>query len=112
MPIEWESRHRLQKEPYEEVSFYVREGYNQAIEEKRNYMGFLLLLMQRLVTSSTRAIKDTLEKRAAVLENPWALAGLPRESIMNEEWSDLDGQLQLDTLMSFRLETLKTKSEK
>ena len=109
MPIEWESRHRLQKELYEEVSFYVREGYNQAIEEKRNYMGFLLLLMQRLVTSSTRAIKDTLEKRAAVLENPWALAGLPRESIMNEEWSDLDGQLQLDTLMSFRLETLKNE---
>ena len=65
--------------------------------------------MQRLVTSSTRAIKDTLEKRAAVLENPWALAGLPRESIMNEEWSDLDGQLQLDTLMSFRLETLKNE---
>ncbi len=111
MPIKWQSRHKLQQELYEEVSQYVREGYNQALEERRNYMGFLLLLMQRLVTSSTRAIKDTLEKRAAILENPWEFAGLPRESIMNEELADLDGQLQLDMLMSYKLEALKDEEK-
>ena len=48
----------------------MREGYNQAISEKKSYIGFLLILMQRLVTSSTRAIRTTLERRLEVLREP------------------------------------------
>ena len=54
--VSWSERHALQRQLYEAVSEYVRLGYNQAIKEKKTYVGFLLLLMQRLVTSSTRAI--------------------------------------------------------
>ncbi|GIW56408.1 MAG: hypothetical protein KatS3mg082_2812 [Nitrospiraceae bacterium] len=34
---------------YEAVTEYVREGYNQAMREKRSTIGFLMILMQRLV---------------------------------------------------------------
>jgi hypothetical protein len=47
-PVAWDEggdQHAL----YEAVSEYVRLGYNQARVEKRNAVGFLMLLMQRLV---------------------------------------------------------------
>src|SRR6266540_3081583 len=56
-PVSWEDRHREQKLLYEIVTEYVRDGYNQAMQEKRSYIGFLLILIQRLVVSSTRAIR-------------------------------------------------------
>ena len=55
---------------YEAVTEYVREGYNQAMREKRSYIGFLMILMQRLVVSSTSAIRTTLERRLEALEAP------------------------------------------
>jgi len=69
VPIAWEERHHRQRVLYDAVSDYVREGYNQAIREKRPYVGFLLLLMQRLVTSSTHAIRVTLERRLEALSS-------------------------------------------
>ena len=71
-PVAWESRHHLQQLLYEAVTDYVREGYNQALREKKRHIGFLMILMQRLVVSSTRAIRTTLERRLA------ARAGLQR----------------------------------
>jgi hypothetical protein len=56
-PVAWESRHHLQQLLYEAVTDYVREGYNQALREKKRHIGFLMILMQRLVVSSTRAIR-------------------------------------------------------
>lgn len=67
--INWDERHSMQKELYELVTEYVRNGYNRAIKEKKYYIGFLMVLMQRLVTSSTAAIKDSIEKRIGILEN-------------------------------------------
>ncbi|MBA1336321.1 MAG: Helicase, SNF2/RAD54 family [Firmicutes bacterium] len=67
--IEWEQRHSLQKQLYEMVTKYVTEGYNKARKEKKNYIGFLMVLMQRLVTSSTRAIRENLERRLEILQN-------------------------------------------
>jgi len=67
-PVRWEDRHRDQELLYEAVTEYVRQGYNQAMKEKRSYIGFLMILMQRLVVSSTAAISTTLERRLEVLE--------------------------------------------
>lgn len=67
--IKWDERHSMQKKLYEIVSNYVRNGYNKALKEKKNYIGFLMVLMQRLVTSSTAAIKESIEKRIDILEN-------------------------------------------
>ncbi|MCB2286900.1 DEAD/DEAH box helicase [Clostridium algidicarnis] len=70
--ISWDQRHSMQEKLYELVTNYVRTGYNKAIKEKKYYIGFLMVLMQRLVTSSTAAIKESIEKRIDILENQQA----------------------------------------
>lgn len=65
--VEWQDRHNLQKELYEQVTEYVRTGYNRAMREKKSYVGFLMVLFQRLVSSSTAAIADALERRLNIL---------------------------------------------
>lgn len=104
-PVSWEERHRNQQLLYEAVTEYVREGYNQAMREKRSYIGFLMILMQRLVVSSTSAIRTTLERRLDALTAPQEqLTLFPLAS--EEEWADLDGQEQIDVLLRTRLKAL------
>jgi len=104
--VSWEDRHRQQKLLYEEVTEYVRKGYNRAKLEKRNYIGFLMILMQRLVVSSTRAIRTSLERRLEVLEEPLEQLSLS-PAIIEEDWADLDGQEQIDIAIRLRSEALK-----
>jgi superfamily II DNA or RNA helicase len=107
-PVSWEERHRNQQHLYEAVTEYVREGYNQAMREKRSYIGFLMILMQRLVVSSTSAIRTTLERRLEALAAPQEqLTLFPLTS--EEEWADLDGQEQIDVLLRTRLKALKNE---
>ena len=107
-PVSWEERHRDQQVLYEAVTEYVREGYNQAMSEKRGYIGFLMILMQRLVVSSTSAIRTTLERRLEVLAAPQEQLSLfPLFS--EEEWADLDGQEQVETLLITRLRALRNE---
>lgn len=107
-PVSWEARHRNQQLLYEAVTEYVREGYNQALREKRSYIGFLMTLMQRLVVSSTSAIRMTLEKRLEALSDPQEqLTVLHLYS--EEEWAELDGQEQLETLLYTRLRALRNE---
>jgi superfamily II DNA or RNA helicase len=107
-PVSWEDRHRDQRCLYEAVTEYVREGYNQARREKRSYIGFLMILMQRLVVSSTRAIRTTLERRLESLESPQEQLTL-FPIISEEDWTELDGQEQMDMLLKTRLKALKNE---
>jgi hypothetical protein len=76
--------------------------------EKRSYIGFLMILMQRLVVSSTSAIRTTLERRLEALAAPQEqLTLFPLTS--EEEWADLDGQEQIDVLLRTRLKALKNE---
>jgi superfamily II DNA or RNA helicase len=106
--IPWKAEHDLQKLLYESVTEYVREGYNQAMKEKKGYIGFLLILMQRLVTSSSRAIAATLARRLEVLEQPEEQMG-QTAPLFEEEWPDLDGQGQLDSVLNVRLDALRNE---
>ncbi len=106
--VSWGETHRDQQLLYEAVTEYVREGYNQAMREKRSYIGFLMILMQRLVVSSTSAIRTTLERRLEALEAPQEqLTLFPMCS--DDEWVDLDGQEQIETLLTTRLKALKNE---
>jgi superfamily II DNA or RNA helicase len=109
-PVSWETRHRDQKALYKAVSEYVRLGYNRALKEKRSYIGFLLILMQRLVVSSTRAIRTTLERRLEALQVPDEQLSL-FPSYLEDEWADLDSQEQLEGLLSSRLSALKDEQK-
>ena len=104
--VSWEERHQRQRHLYEAMTEYVREGYNKAMQEKRSYIGFLMILMQRLVVSSTRAIRTTLERRLEALDAPEEqLTLFPMH--LEDEWADLDGQEQIETLLKTRLKALK-----
>ena len=105
-PIDWGSAHAEQRALYEAVTEYVRDGYNRAIKEKQTAVGFLMILMQRLITSSTAAIRTALERRLAALELPQGQLSLFPED-MAEDWSSLDGQQQLDTILKTRVKGLK-----
>lgn len=121
-PVAWESRHHLQQLLYEAVTDYVREGYNQALREKKRHIGFLMILMQRLVVSSTRAIRTTLERRLSALkeseqQTSLRLAELEHgvdgaESPDDEiaELYDMDGQELLDELLKSHVSTLQNES--
>lgn len=65
--VEWQERHSLQQELYEQVTEYVRIGYNKGLREKKPYIGFLMVLFQRLVSSSTAAVVDALERRLDII---------------------------------------------
>ena len=118
-PVSWEDRHQDQQRLYEEVTEYVREGYNQAVREKRSYVGFLMILMQRLVISSTSAIKATMARRLEVLKNEDS--GLRQTQLFEDEsftqssalspddYYDLDAQEQVDLLLSSRLKGIKNE---
>jgi superfamily II DNA or RNA helicase len=93
--VAWLERHTAQRRLYEAVTDYVRNGYNQAMVTKQRHIGFLMILMQRLVTSSTAAIRTTLEKRQAVLDAPQPQASLFDNPEL-DEWTELDGQSQVD----------------
>ncbi len=106
--ISWEG-HDAQQQLYDAVTEYVREGYNQAKKEKKTHVGFLMVLMQRLISSSTRAIAATLERRLAVLEEPptGQLELFPDE----DDWSEMDGQAQLDMVLRERVAALDNEKD-
>lgn len=106
VPIEWGAAHAEQRALYDAVTEYVRDGYNRAIKEKQTAVGFLMILMQRLITSSIAAIRTSLERRLTVLDLPQGQLSLFPEDV-GEDWSALDGQQQLDTILRTRLKGLK-----
>ncbi|MFH2001273.1 MAG: helicase-related protein, partial [Planctomycetota bacterium] len=108
IPIEWEERHVKQKLLYERVSDYVRRGYNQALKDKKGYIGFLMILMQRLVSSSTRAIRTTLKRRLEVLKTSSDQISLFQTDAI-EDLEDLDAQEQLEMLLTTRIRALKNE---
>lgn len=110
VPVAWRTQHVKQRKLYDAVTEYVREGYNRALKEKRNYVGFLMVLMQRLVASSTRAIRTALERRLEVIEEeaPGHFVGLDN---LEEDWWDIDGQAQLEELLKYRLEGFASERE-
>jgi len=105
--VAWQLAHASQRDLYDAVTDYVREGYNQALETRQNAIGFLMILMQRLVVSSPAAIRATLQRRLEVLNKP-SLA--QQASLLNqEEWEDLDGQQQSDELSNTKIKALKNE---
>ena len=116
--VRWENRHSLQQLLYEAVTDYVREGYNQAMRDKKRHVGFLMILMQRLVVSSTRAIRTTLERRLNVLKENQQQTSLRLDELENgteavdnlDDFYDMDGQELLDELLKTHVEALQLES--
>ena len=106
--VSWTDAHRDQKALYDAVTEYVREGYNQARIEKNTVIGFLMILMQRLVTSSVRAIRTALGRRLEVLELPPGQLTLFGEDV-GEQWAMLDSQERMEAMLGSRMKGLESE---
>lgn len=84
--ISWDERNNLQRELYEMVSSYVAKTYNKALRNRKKNMCliFLLIIMQRMVTSSTATIRQSLERRLNVLLEQRTCVGNLREEDLDE----------------------------
>lgn len=69
--MQWDERHTFQRELYELVSHYVSKTYDKAKRNRKKNMCliFLLIIMQRMVTSSTAAVRQSLERRLEALKS-------------------------------------------
>lgn len=86
--LTWDERHSLQRQLYEMVSSYVSKTYDKARRNRKKNMCliFLMIIMQRMVTSSTVAVRKSLERRLHVLVEEET-----RESTMSEaNWDERD----------------------
>ncbi|MDX2004638.1 MAG: helicase-related protein [Meiothermus sp.] len=86
----------IQRQLYEGVSEYVRTGYNAALRSGQSLLAYLLLLMQRLVSSSTQAVLQTLRQREQALQDHGA--GLDP----GEDVDEADGEEQRELLVRVR----------
>jgi superfamily II DNA or RNA helicase len=108
--VEWEVRHHEQERLYDAVTEYAREGYNRAIRDRKPHVGFLMLLLQRLVTSSTRAIRVALERRLEVLNDPDAQLAL-FAGLDDEEWAEMAGEEQAEVALSSRWDAIAGEAQ-
>ena len=86
--LNWDERHTMQRELYQLVTAYVSKTYNKALRNRKKNMCliFLLIIMQRMVTSSTAAVRQSLERRLEVLKNQ----ATRLSSLTEEEIAELD----------------------
>lgn len=108
IPVSWRG-HTDQEALYEAVTEYVREGYNQALSDKNTSYGFLMILMQRLVTSSTAAIAATLAWRIEALKAPQPQMQLFSQAELID-LGNLDGESQVDAVLKQQIKALKNES--
>lgn len=89
------TKHVKQKKLYEAVSEYVVNGFNLAQQTRNTSYGFVMLLFQRMMSSSTQAILDAMQKRADRLSNE--RKDVTKENIIqNIEEYGFEGQMELD----------------
>lgn len=86
--LNWDERHTLQRQLYKMVTAYVSKTYDKALRSRKKNMCliFLLIIMQRMVTSSTAAIRQSLERRLDILKTQNTKLG----SITEEDLAELD----------------------
>ena len=112
--VDFGENHVKQYLLYEAVTKYVREGYRKAINQKQNYMGFLMLLMQRLVASSTAAIASALEKRLEAISGSGDQMVLPLElnSYSFAEFDEMNNSEEIDFLGIIRIKPFVSEEER
>lgn len=110
--LHWDERHSLQRQLYELVSSYVYKIYDKARWNRKKNMCliFLMIIMQRMVTSSTAAVRQSLEHRLRVLLEEETRVNTMSESDWDErdiEDGDADAMEAMSLDRSAEIEELK-----
>lgn len=91
-----QSQYQIELDLYQAVSGYVSEFYNLAVQARNYTMIFLLMLYQRMVSSSSKAIFDSLLKRLGFLEGIQKqieqIESLTQSETNGEDFRDYDTQ--------------------
>ncbi|HMU82220.1 MAG TPA: SNF2-related protein [Leptospiraceae bacterium] len=80
---------------YDETTEYVRREYNLALAEENRAVGFVMLVFQKLLDSSTRALMRALTNRKMMLERLVASSQTLPESPDESEWEDQEAPEEL-----------------
>lgn len=88
-------RHRKQQQLYVSVSEYVVNGFNLARQTKNTSYGFVMILFQRLMSSSTQAILEAMQKRADRLADQRSDVG-PENILAGLNEQDFHLQMEMD----------------
>ena len=110
--LHWGEKHSLQRQLYELVSSYVSRTYDKARRNRKKNMCliFLMIIMQRMVTSSTAAVRQSLERRLHVLLEEEMQANTMSESELSErdiEDGDADAMEAISLDRNAEIEELK-----
>jgi len=110
--LHWDERHSLQRQLYEMISSYVSKTYDKARRNRKKNMCliFLMIIMQRMVTSSTAAVRQSLERRLHVLLEEEACANTMSEADLDErdiEDGDADAMEAMSLDRTAEIEELK-----
>jgi superfamily II DNA or RNA helicase len=108
--VQWPPDQANQRRLYEEVSAYAADGYNAGRRTRDNPLIFLMLLMQRLASSSTVAITRALEKRLGVLAAEEHQRR--RADPVNAEFWETEGDEQLELLLQADLPAITGERER
>ena len=87
-----DSLHKLQRELYEHVTDYVKLNFGRAKRNGRTALGLVMIMFQKLASSSTAAILSAMRTRLYRLEN-----GLYEDEYMEYEQSDLMEDFENET---------------
>ena len=110
--LHWDERHSFQRQLYEMVSSYVSKTYGKARRNRKKNMCliFLMIIMQRMVTSSTAAVRQSLERRLRVLLEDEMHANTMSEADLDErdiENGDADAMEAISLNWDAEIEELK-----
>ena len=96
--LTWDERHTMQRKLYEMVTMHVSKNYNKAMRNrgKNMWFVFLLIMMQRLVSSSTRAIRESMERRVQILEEQ----ATQIKTMTEVEFAEMELEASLDDAIS------------
>lgn len=87
----------MERDLYKRVSDYVSTNYNRALGRNDRAFGFLMILFQRMLTSSTQAITESIEKRLKLL-------GRWQEGLGDEEQFKAESAPEFDEQEAFDLD--------
>lgn len=103
-----------EKRLYNAVTQYVQQQYNRALGKEKRNVAFALLILQRRLASSVRAVRKSLERRKKRLEELLKLGRwLAEEPIDEEELEDYEEQdrTQIEDDLVARLTAAETCDE-
>lgn len=84
-----------ERQLYDETTEYVKREYNLATRDKNRAVSFIMIVFQKLLDSSTRALLRSLERRKTILENKM-YAQVEQKSTRDDFYDNIDAESFLD----------------